>query len=99
MNQFAYALAMAATTSFPPPTAAQFNHALAAACPGHRLATRNISCARPDPDAIEYRCNYQLQGTGGRWASRSATLTLSEHEWVWMEGATPCDGAQDPNLN
>jgi len=99
MNSIALTLALAAATSFPPPTAAQFNHALAAACPGHQLVTRNIACTRPDPDAVEYRCAYQLRGAGGRWTPQTATLTLSEHDWVWMDGATPCDTGDDPNLN
>ena len=54
--------------------------------------------AKPDPDAVEYRCTYQLQ-TGSRWTPQTATLTLSEHEWVWMDGATPCDTGDDPSLN
>jgi hypothetical protein len=99
MNNIALIAALAAAAAQAGPTSAQFNHALTAQCPGHRLVTRNISCAKPDPDAVEYRCTYQLQGAGGRWAPRAATLTLSEHEWVWMEGPTPCDEGSDPNLN
>ena len=98
MNSIALTLALAAVTSFPAPTAAEFNHALNAQCPDHHLVTRNVSCAKPDADAIEYRCTYQLQ-SGSRWLPRTATLTLSEHEWVWMDGATPCDEGSDPNLN
>jgi hypothetical protein len=98
MNNIALTLALAAATSFPAPTTAQFNRALAAACPGHRLVTRNVACTKPDPDAIEYRCTYQLQ-MGSRWLPRAATLTLSEREWVWMDGTTPCDTGDDPNLN
>ncbi|GAA4817464.1 hypothetical protein GCM10023232_12230 [Sphingosinicella ginsenosidimutans] len=97
MNNIALIAALAAAAQAGP-TPAQFNHALNAQCPGHRLVTRNISCTKPDPDAVEYRCTYQLQ-TGSRWTPQTATLTLSEHEWVWMDGATPCDTGDDPSLN
>ena len=97
MNSIAL-IAMLATIESAP-TAAQFNQALNAQCPDHHLVTRNIACTRPDPHAIEYRCRYELQGAGGRWAPQTATLTLAEHDWVWMEGATPCDSGDEPELN
>jgi len=98
MNSIALIAALAVANLHTAPSADDLNRALNAQCPGHRLVTRNAQCTKPDPDAVEYRCTYQLQ-QGARWLSRTATLTLSEREWVWMDGETPCDTGDDPNLN
>ena len=90
MKIVALALALSAATTAGP-TTAQFNAALAAACPDHRPATRNVSCARTEEDSIQFSCRYQLQGAGGRWADHTAILQQAEGEWVWIEGATLCD--------
>jgi hypothetical protein len=85
----AAALAAAASNG---PTAAQFNAALAAACPDHRAATRNIACRRTDEGSIQFTCSYEMQGADGAWASHEAVLQQAEGEWVWIDGPTRCDG-------
>ena len=91
-------LAAVAAASSGGPTAAQFNAALAAACPDHRPATRNIHCARPDPASIQFTCHYEMQGADGRWGQHEAVLQQAEGEWVWIDGPTRCDDA-DASLN
>ena len=81
------------------PTTAQFNAALAAACPDHRAVTRNVSCARTDEASIQFTCRYELQGADGGWASHEAILQQAEGEWVWIDGPTRCDGEDEPVLN
>ena len=88
-------LAAAATGA---PTAAQFNAALAAACPDHRPQTRNVSCARAEEGSIQFSCNYELRGADGAWARHTAILQLAEGEWVWIDGPTLCD-EEEPSLN
>jgi hypothetical protein len=100
MNRFALAplallLAAASTAG---PSAAQFNAALAAACPDHQVETRNISCARPDEASIQFTCRYEAQGAEGNWAAQTAILQQAEGEWVWIEGPTRCDD-EEPSLN
>ena len=89
-------LAAAATTGAP--TAAQFNAALAAACPEQRAQTRNVSCARADEGSIQFACDYEMRGSDGAWARHSAILQLAEGEWVWIDGPTLCD-EEDASLN
>lgn len=86
----------AATTAAP--TAAQFNAALAAACPEPRAATRNISCTRPDESSIQFSCAFEMQAPGGAWAQHNAILQQAEGEWVWIDGPTLCDD-EEPSLN
>ena len=83
-------VAFAQTTTAP--TAAQFNRAMAEACPSPRAATRNISCRRAEEGSIQFTCTYQMQGANGQWASHSATLQQAEGQWVWIDGPTRCDG-------
>ena len=73
------------------PTAAQFNRAMAAACPAPRAATRNISCRRTDEASVQFTCGYELQGADGRWARHEAILQQAEGQWVWIDGPTRCD--------
>ena len=80
------------------PTAAQFNRALADACPDHRPVTRNVACERSEPGSIQFSCRYELQGADGAWARKTAILQQAEGEWVWIEGETRCD-AEDASLN
>lgn len=90
--------AVAAATSTTGPTAAQFNAALAAACPTPRAATRNVHCARADQASVQFTCQYEMQGADGRWAAHEAVLQQAEGEWVWIDGPTRCDD-EDAELN
>ena len=92
MKFLVLALATAAAASTGGPTAAQFNAALAAACPDHHAATRNIVCRRAGAGSIQFGCHYEMQGPGGRWAAHDAVLQQAEGEWVWIDGPTLCDG-------
>jgi hypothetical protein len=80
------------------PTAAQFQAALADACPAPRQATRAISCAVEDEGSVQYRCTYEAQGANGAWASQTAILQRAEGQWVWIDGPTRCDD-ENPELN
>jgi hypothetical protein len=91
-------LAAVAAASSGGPSAAQFNAALAAACPEHRAATRNVHCARTDQASIQFTCHYEIQGADGRWAAQEAVLQQAEGEWVWIDGPTRCDD-EDVGLN
>ncbi|MGQ0559682.1 MAG: hypothetical protein ACT4OE_08885 [Sphingosinicella sp.] len=90
--------AVAASASSAAPSVAQFNSAMAAACPAPPAQTRNVRCARPDPRSIQYSCSYEMRGADGRWASHAATLQVAEGEWVWIDGPTLCDD-EDASLN
>lgn len=90
---------LAATAATGGPTVAQFNAALAAACPDIPATTRNVSCARTDEASIQFTCRYQMQGADGGWASHEAILQQAEGEWVWIDGPTLCDGEDEPVLN
>jgi len=92
------ALAAVAAASSGGPTAAQFNAALAAACPDQRAATRNISCRRAEEGSIQFSCSYEMQGADGGWGRHEAVLQQAEGEWVWIDGPTRCDG-EDTGLN
>ncbi len=92
------ALAAVAATSSGGPTAAQFEAALAAACPDHRTATRNISCRRAEEGSIQFTCHYEARGADGSWAAQEAVLQQAEGEWVWIDGPTRCDD-EDASLN
>ena len=92
-------LAAVSTGTQAVPTVAQFNSAMAAACPQPRAVTRNVTCHRADAGSMQFTCTYQLQGANGRWASQTATLTLAEGEWVWIDGATRCGDEDQPDLN
>ena len=98
MKLLILAAAVAAAASSGGPTTAQFNAAMAAACPDHRPATRNVSCQRPDAASIQFTCSYELQGADGNWARHEAVLQQAEGEWVWIDGPTRCDG-EDTGLN
>ena len=98
MNILILALA-AATTLQAAPSTAQFNAALAAACPEQRTPTRNVRCARAEDGSIQFSCNYQMQGADGRWADAVAILQLAEGEWVWIDGPTRCSGEEETSLN
>ena len=89
-------LAAAATTGAP--TAAQFNAALAAACPDQRAQTRNVACRRAEEGSVQFACNYEMRAAGGAWTSHTAILQLAEGEWVWIDGPTLCD-EEDASLN
>ena len=80
------------------PTAAQFNAALAAACPEPRAATRNIECARVDEASVQFSCSYEMRAPGGAWTAQTAILQQAEGEWVWIDGPTLCDETE-PALN
>ena len=90
--------AVAAATSSTGPTAAQFQAALAAACPAPRAATRNVQCARTDEASVQFTCRYEMQGADGAWAAHEAVLQQAEGEWVWIDGPTRCDD-EDAELN
>ena len=90
--------ALAATSTSAGPTVAQFNAAMASACPAPPAQTRNVRCTRPDPRSIQYSCSYEMLGSDGRWASQTATLQVAEGEWVWIDGPTLCDD-EDASLN
>lgn len=92
------ALALLAAATSGAPSAAQFNAALAAACPDRRPQTRNISCARAEEGSIQFSCDYEMRGADGAWARHTAILQLAEGEWVWIDGPTLCDEEQ-PSLN
>ena len=81
------------------PTVAQFEAALAAACPDFEAATRNVSCARTDEASIQFTCRYEMQGADGGWASHEAILQQAEGEWVWIDGPTLCASEDEPVLN
>lgn len=98
MKLLALAVALAATSTAAP-TAAQFEAAMAAACPDHRPATRNVSCTRTEEASIQFSCRYQLRGADGRWADHNAILQQAEGEWVWIDGPTRCDAEDEPSLN
>ena len=89
--------ALAAATSGAP-TAAQFNAALAAACPDQRAQTRSVACRRAEEGSIQFACDYELRGPDGAWARHTAILQLAEGEWVWIDGPTLCD-EEDASLN
>jgi NAD(P)H-flavin reductase len=99
MKTLILAVMLAATAASGGPTAAQFNAALAAACPDHRTVTRNISCARAEEGSIQFSCRYEMQGAGGGWSSHEAIVQQAEGEWVWIDGPTLCDGEDEPVLN
>lgn len=95
------ALALASTAAFAQtaaPTAAQFQAALADACPQPRQATRDIACAVEDEGSVQYSCAYEAQGADGRWARHTAILQRAEGQWVWIDGPTRCDD-ENPELN
>jgi uncharacterized protein YchJ len=81
--------ALAAQTTAP--TAAQFNRALAEACPTPRAATRNVVCRRAEQGSVQFSCSYEMQGANGGWARHTAILQQAEGQWVWIDGATRCD--------
>ncbi|WP_129791147.1 hypothetical protein [Sphingosinicella sp. CPCC 101087] len=81
------------------PTVAQFQSALAAACPDQPTRTRNVACTRPDEASVQYSCAYEMQGEDGRWARQTAILQQAEGEWVWIDGPTRCSGEEEPELN
>jgi len=91
------ALLLSASTTAAP-TAAQFNAALAAACPDPRAATRNISCTRADEASVQFSCSFEMQGADGIWSEHSAIVQQAEGEWVWIDGPTLCD-EEEPALN
>jgi hypothetical protein len=80
------------------PSAAQFQAALADACPEPRVQTRNIQCTVEDAGSVQYRCSYEAQGANGAWARASAILQRAEGQWVWIDGPTRCD-EENPELN
>ena len=97
MKTVLLALLAAAATSGAP-TAAQFEAALAAACPDHRAQTRGVACRRAEEGSIQFACDYELRGPDGAWARHTAILQLAEGEWVWIDGPTLCD-EEDASLN
>ena len=100
MNMIAAAFALvAAFAQAAGPSAAQFNRAMADACPDHRPATRAIACERTDPGSVQYSCRYELRDSAGSWTERTAILQQAEGQWVWIEGETRCEADSDPALN
>ena len=97
MKILAVAMMLAAASSGGP-TLAQFNAALAAACPEPRAATRNIECSRAEEASIQFSCSFEMQAPGGAWAQHIAILQQAEGEWVWIDGPTLCD-EEEPALN
>ena len=93
------ALVAIAAASTSGPTASQFAAAMAAACPDHRPATRNLACERAEEGSIQFSCRYDLRGSDGRWASHTAILQQAEGEWVWIDGPTLCAADDEPLLN
>lgn len=89
---------LAAAASTGAPTVAQFNAALAAACPDQRVQTRAVACARAEEGSVQFACRYELRGADGSWAAHEAILQQAEGEWVWIDGPTPCDDL-GPELN
>jgi len=94
-----FALAMLAALQSGGPTAAQFEAALAAACPEQRAQTRNVACARAEQGSIQFECRYELRAADGSWARHAAILQQAEGEWVWIDGPTPCEGESEAILN
>ena len=94
-----FALAMLTALQSGAPTAAQFEAALAAACPEQRAQTRNVACASAEEGSIQFACRYELRGADGTWAAHEAILQQAEGEWVWIDGPTPCDGESEAILN
>ncbi|MGZ8313010.1 MAG: hypothetical protein ACXWU1_01215 [Allosphingosinicella sp.] len=93
------AAALATATQGTGPSVAQFNSAMSAACPDHRPATRNVSCARVEEGSIQFACRYEMQEAGGAWSAHEAILQLAEGEWVWIDGPTRCSDEEEPELN
>ena len=98
MKTLLLALAAAAAQAGSP-TVAQFEAALAAACPDRPAETRNIACVRADEASVQFSCGYELRGADGSWARHTAILQQAEGEWVWIDGPTLCDGEDEPELN
>ena len=98
MKTLAIALAAAAAASSGAPTAAQFQAALAAACPDRPAQTRNVACARTEEASVQFSCAYEMQGADGSWTRHTAILQQAEGEWVWIDGPTLCDD-MEPELN
>ena len=92
-------IALVAAAQAGAPTAAQFEAALAAACPDQRVEIRNVACARAEEGSIQFACRYELRGADGRWTGHEAILQEAEGEWVWIDGPTPCDGDSEAILN
>ena len=92
------ALAIAAAAQSGAPSAAQFNAALAAACPEPRAETRNVECRRAEEASIQFSCSYEMRAPGGAWTPQTAILQQAEGEWVWIDGPTLCDETE-PALN
>ena len=95
------ALVLASGTAFAQgaaPTAAQFQQALADACPAPRQQTRNVRCTVEDEGSVQYSCRYEAQGANGRWAEQTAIIQRAEGQWVWIDGPTRCDD-ENPELN
>jgi hypothetical protein len=99
MKTFIIALAATAAAQSGAPTAAQFQAALAAACPDRPAETRNIACVRAEEASVQFSCNYELKGADGRWARQAAILQQAEGEWVWIDGPTLCADEEEPELN
>jgi len=99
MKILLFALVFAATSATAGPSAAQFDAAMAEACPDHRPATRNVTCARAEAASIQFTCRYELQSADGGWARHEAVLQQAEGSWVWIDGATPCGDEEEPSLN
>ena len=91
--------ATAAAAQGAAPTAAQFGAALAAACPDRPAETRNVACARAEEASVQFSCRYELRGADGNWVQHAAILQQAEGAWVWIDGPTPCDGGDEPELN
>ena len=98
MKLLILAAAAAAAASSGGPTAAQFNAALAAACPEHRAATRNVSCEQPEIGSVQFTCHYEMRAGRGAWAAHDAVVQQAEGEWVWIDGPPRCDD-EDATLN
>jgi len=98
MKTLAIALAYLAAAEGGAPTTAQFQQALADACPTPRQPTRNIRCAVEDQGSVQYRCTFEAQGANGAWAGATAILQRAEGQWVWIDGPTRCDD-ENPELN
>ena len=99
MKTLILAFAALAAAETGAPTTAQFEAALAAACPDRPAQTRNVACARAEEASVQFSCAYELQAADGRWARHTAILQQAEGEWVWIDGPTLCDGEEEPELN
>ena len=99
MKTLILAIAALAAVETRAPTTAQFEAALAAACPDQPAQTRNIACARAEEASVQFSCAYELRAAGGSWARHTAILQQAEGEWVWIDGPTLCDGEEEPELN